>query len=229
MSERRALVAGGGGSSGPFLCRALRKHGYRVVCAGRSGAALHAEVGEAADDIVEVELTSEESVRACVQSVGAVEAMVYNAGRLDLAPILDTSAETFTASWQANALGAFLCARHFAPMMIERGRGSMIFVGATASVRGGARTHAFASAKHAQRGLAYSLAKELGPRGVHVAHLVIDGKVWGRRTRERFPGVREDECLQPADVAAAICALLEQPRSAWTFEMDLRPSVEKWR
>lgn len=114
------------------------------------------------------------------------------------------------------------------PQMLQRGRGSMVFVGATASWRGGARTHAFASAKHALRGLSSSLAKELGPRGIHVAHLVIDGKVWGARTQQRFPDVREDQCIDPSAVAATICTLIEQPQSAWTFEMDLRPSVEKW-
>jgi NAD(P)-dependent dehydrogenase (short-subunit alcohol dehydrogenase family) len=112
--------------------------------------------------------------------------------------------------------------------MLARGRGNMVFVGATSSVRGGGRTHAFASSKHALRGLAHSLAKELGPRGIHVAHLVVDGKVWGERARARFPGVREQDCLQPDAVAGAIGALIAQPRSAWTFEMDLRPFGEKW-
>ena len=104
----------------------------------------------------------------------------------------------------------------------------MIFVGATASVRGGARSHAFASAKHALRGLCASLAKELGPSGVHVAHLVIDGKIWGARTRERFPAAQEAQCLDPAAVATTVCALIEQARSAWSFELDLRPSLERW-
>jgi short-subunit dehydrogenase len=112
--------------------------------------------------------------------------------------------------------------------MAARGRGALIFLGATASLRGGRRTHAFAAGKHALRGLSSSLAKELGPRGVHVAHLVLDGKVWGERTRARFPDVEEAACLQPAAVAAAVLALIDQPRSAWTWEQDLRPSSEVW-
>ena len=147
--------------------------------------------------------------------------LVYNAGRIDLVPLADTTPEAFEASWRTNAFGAFLAARALAPGMLAGG--AMVFVGATASVRGGARTHAFASGKHALRGLARALAAELGPRGVHVAHVVVDGKIWGERTRRRFPDAREAECLAPGDVAAAVCALVEQPRSAWTFELDLRP------
>jgi len=107
-------------------------------------------------------------------------------------------------------------------MLATRGS-AMVFVGATSSVRGGGRTHAFASAKHALRGLVRALAAELGPGGVHVAHVIVDGKIWGARTRDRFPGTRAASCLAPADVAAAVCALVEQPTSAWTLELDLRP------
>jgi NAD(P)-dependent dehydrogenase (short-subunit alcohol dehydrogenase family) len=190
-----------------------------VVCLGRNPLP-----GES----LEVELTSTESVSAAVAKLPEIDVLVYNAGRIDLMPLGETTPEQFTASWQVNALGAFLCARGWAPAMVARGGGSMIFMGATASVRGGARSHAFASSKHALRGLASSLAKELGPSGVHVAHLIIDGTIWGARTRERSPNVREAECLAPESVANVVQHLIEQPRDAWTFELDLRPSVEKW-
>jgi NAD(P)-dependent dehydrogenase (short-subunit alcohol dehydrogenase family) len=230
-AKKTALIAGAGGAAGVALCRTLRERGWNVVAAGRDRNKLVAELGDAADEILEVELTSEESVRRSVEvtkSLGDLEAMVYNAGRIDLAALADTTPEMFETSWRVNALGGFLCARAVAAPMVARARGTLVFVGATASLRGGAQTHAFASAKHALRGLANALAKELGPRGVHVAHLVIDGKVWGTRTRQRFPQAIEAECLDPTAVAAAICALIEQPRSAWTFEQDLRPSGEKW-
>jgi NAD(P)-dependent dehydrogenase (short-subunit alcohol dehydrogenase family) len=225
---RTAVVAGAGGSLGAEICRALRQRGWRVVGVGRDAARLEAELGNAVDDIVAAELASPEETQTVMRRVGDVDALVYNAGKLDLAPLLETTPEIFRASWQANAFGAFVCARTLAEGMIQRARGSMILIGATASTRGGKRTHAFASAKHALRGLAASLAKELGPRGVHVAHVVIDGKVWGARTRARFPDVREDQCLEPTAVAATILGLIEQPPSAWTFEMDLRPAAEPW-
>jgi NAD(P)-dependent dehydrogenase (short-subunit alcohol dehydrogenase family) len=225
---RTAVVAGAGGSLGVETCRALRQRGWRVVGIGRDAARLEAELWGLVDDIVAIDLAVESEVERAIRGIEDVNALVYNAGKIDLAPLLETTPEVFAASWQTNAFGAFICARTLAEGMMQRARGSMIFIGATASTRGGARTHAFASAKHALRGLAGSLAKELGPRGVHVAHVVIDGKVWGARTRARFPDTREDQCLEPSAVAATILGLIEQPPSAWTFEVDLRPAGERW-
>jgi NAD(P)-dependent dehydrogenase (short-subunit alcohol dehydrogenase family) len=223
-----AVIAGAGGTMGLAFCQALRDRGYRVVALGRDAARLTAELGPVANEVIEVELTSVESVGDGMSRIGHIDTLIYNAGKLSLTPLLETTPEVFESSWRVNALGAFLCARALAQQMIQRAHGSMIFIGATASVRGGARTHAFASAKHALRGLAASLAKELGPRGVHVAHLLIDGRVRGERTRQRFPDVEDGQCLEPQAVAAAVCSLIEQHRSAWTFEMDLRPDVERW-
>ena len=226
-----AVVVGAGGALGAACCQSLRERGFRVIGVGRDRARLSAELGDAVDTLVELDLAEPVSAGERLAALGAsepVDALIYNAGRLDLASILETSTETFVASWQVNTLGAFLAARAFAAPMARRGRGSMVFVGATASLRGGPRTHAFASAKHALRGLASSLAKELGPLGVHVAHLVLDGKVWSPRTLQRFADTHQRDCLEPRAVAQTICALIEQPRSAWTFEIDLRPDVEKW-
>jgi NAD(P)-dependent dehydrogenase (short-subunit alcohol dehydrogenase family) len=226
--NRTAVIAGAGGTTGPEFCRALRDRSWRVVALGRDAARLAAELGPVADEVIEVELTSAESVGDGMARIGHIDTLIYNAGKLSLAPLLETTPEAFESSWRVNALGAFLCAHALAQQMIQRKHGSMIFIGATASVRGGARAHAFASAKHALRGLAASLAKEMGPRGVHVAHLLIDGKVRGERTRQRFPDVDNNQCLEPEAVATAVCSLIEQHRSAWTFEMDLRPDVERW-
>jgi NAD(P)-dependent dehydrogenase (short-subunit alcohol dehydrogenase family) len=219
---RTAIVAGAGGDAGRAICRALRARGFRVVGMGRDRARLDAELEDAATEVVEVDLASPDAVARAFQQREA-EALIYNAGRIDLATLAETTPDEFQASWRTNAFGAFLTARALAPAMLARHGGAMIFVGATSSVRGGSRTHAFASAKHALRGLARALAAELGSGGVHVAHLIIDGKIWGGRTRRRFPDARETDCLAPADVAAAVCTLIEQPRSAWTFELDLRP------
>lgn len=217
---RLAVVAGAGGDAGRAICRALRERGFHVAAAARTRARLQAELEGVAAELVELDLGSPGAVARAFGERKA-EVLVYNAGRIDLVPLADTTPEAFEASWRTNAFGAFLAARALAPGMLAGG--AMVFVGATASVRGGARTHAFASGKHALRGLARALAAELGPRGVHVAHVVVDGKIWGERTRRRFPDAREAECLAPGDVAAAVCALVEQPRSAWTFELDLRP------
>jgi NAD(P)-dependent dehydrogenase (short-subunit alcohol dehydrogenase family) len=228
VSPRSAFIAGSGGAAGTAICKSLGERGYRIVAAGRNRERLAAEVAGVADEIVEMDFASETSVDAQASVLREAEVLVYNAGRIDLANIADTTSQMFKASWADNVLGAFLCARHAAPAMVSRGRGSMLFMGATVSVRGGARTHAFASAKHALRRLAASLAKELGPSGVHIAHVVIDGKIWGDRTRRRFPDVRESECIDPTALAGAVTWLVEQPRSAWTFELDLRPYGERW-
>ncbi|HET7765115.1 MAG TPA: SDR family NAD(P)-dependent oxidoreductase [Burkholderiales bacterium] len=217
---RTAIVAGAGGDAGRSICLALRGLGFHVVAAGRDRARLDAELDGAAAELVQVDLASPDAVARAFQQREA-DALIYNAGRIDLAKLSETTPEAFEASWRTNAFGAFLAARAVAPAMLARRGGSMVFVGATASVRGGGRTHAFASGKHALRGLARALAAELGPGGIHVAHVIVDGKIWGARTRRRFPDAREADCLAPDDVAAAVCALIEQPRSAWTFELDL--------
>jgi NAD(P)-dependent dehydrogenase (short-subunit alcohol dehydrogenase family) len=219
---RTAIVAGAGGQAGHAICLALRGRGFHVVGMGRDRARLAAELDGAAAELVEVDLASPNDVALALQQREA-EVLIYNAGRIDLATLADTTPETFEASWRTNALGAFLAARALAPAMLVRRGGAMVFVGATASVRGGGRTLAFASAKHALRGFVRALAADLGPGGVHVAHVIVDGKIWGARTRGRFPDTREADCLAPADVAATVCALIEQPPSAWTFELDLRP------
>jgi NAD(P)-dependent dehydrogenase (short-subunit alcohol dehydrogenase family) len=228
MTEPIALIAGGGGASGAATCRALRDQGYHVVCAGRDVPSLERDVGHDADAFIAIELSSEQAVQRALGSLPAVDVLVYNAGLIHLAPFMDTTAEMFTQSWQNNTLGAFFCARAVVPGMLQRGRGALVFMGATASLRGGARSHAFASAKHALRGLAASLARELGPRGVHVAHLVVDGKVWGERTVRRFPNVSQEQCLAPEAVANAVAMLVAQPATGWSFELDLRPPAERW-
>jgi NAD(P)-dependent dehydrogenase (short-subunit alcohol dehydrogenase family) len=223
---RTAIVAGAGGDAGRAICVALRDRGFHVVGAARNRARIDAELDGAAAELVEVDLASPDAVDRVFRQRDA-EALIYNAGRIDLAALVDTSPEVFEASWRINAFGAFLTARALAPAMLARRSGAMVFVGATSSARGGGRTHAFASSKHALRGLARALVAELGPGGVHVAHVIVDGKIWGARTRRRFPNARKGDCLVPGDVAAAICGLVEQPRSAWTFELDLRAKPDR--
>ena len=147
-------------------------------------------------------------------------------------PILETTTRVYTKVWEMCALAGFLTGREVARRMISRKRGTMLFTGATASVRGSNGFSAFAGGKHALRALAQSMAKELMPQNIHVAHVIIDGPIDTEWTRQRFPGlVKErpvDGLLQPDDIAETYWAIHNQKRSAWTFETDVRPWVEPW-
>ena len=136
--------------------------------------------------------------------------------------------DAFQAAWEVNARGLFVAARHAAEDWRQQGGGALVVVGATASVKGGARFAAFASAKFAQRGLAQSLARHLGPEGVHVSLVVIDGVIDMPRTRKMMPDQPDDFFLQPDRIADAVHFLAVQDPSAWTFELDLRPFGERW-
>lgn len=223
-----ALLAGGGGTLGRSLTAALLNRGWTVIAAGRDRPRLATELAGLDVELREVELTDPKAVAALAEACPSVDAVLHLAGRLDLGVLSETSPEVFESSWRVNTFGPFLVAHTFAPKMVANGGGNLVFFGATASRRGTPRTPAFAAAKHGLRGLAEALAKELGPRNVHVSHLVIDGKIAGDRTRGRFPDVDEARCLRPEAVASTVIGLLEQPPSAWTFELDLRPAEERW-
>ena len=161
-------------------------------------------------------------------ALGDPEVVIYNAGSGVFGTFDDVTAADLEASWRVNALGGFLVAKQVVPAMKRAGRGNLVFVGATASRRGAARTAAFAQAKAAQRSLAESLAKHLGPAGIHVSLIVIDGVVDLPRTRQRLPDKPDAFFVKPDDVAATAAFLVAQPRSAWTFELEARPFGETW-
>lgn len=165
--------------------------------------------------------------RALLPLADQIDLLIYNAQRLQIAPLAETAAESFEAVWRAGCFGAFLVARALLPAMATRGGGTAIFSGATASRRGGARFSAFASAKFGLRGLTQALAREFGPAGVHVAHVVIDGLIAAPQTDRRF-GPADGGRLDPDAVAQAYLALARQPASAWTQELDLRPAGERY-
>jgi len=158
---------------------------------------------------------------------GAPNTLIHNVAQLDIRPFIETDIDTFISVWQAGCLSAVICARAFLPAMEGSGGGSVVFTGATASVRGAGDFAAFASAKFALRGLAQSLAREYGPRGIHVIHAVIDGLIWGPQTIARFAADRE-ACLLPTDIADTYFGLSQQSASAWSHEVDLRPAGEKF-
>ncbi len=173
-----------------------------------------------------------ELVERVENEIGPIEVFVFNIGGNVMFSILDTTTRVYTKVWEMCALAGFLTGREVARRMISRKRGTMLFTGATASLRGNNGFSAFAGGKHALRALAQSMAKELMPQNIHVAHVIIDGPIDTEWTRQRFPEmVKErpgDGLLQPDDIAETYWAIHNQKRSAWTFETDVRPWVEPW-
>jgi len=232
QAERVAVLAGANVGLGSALAELLVSRGFRVAALGRPAAvqAVAAEVrgvraiGCELSDASEVD----RAFGAVEEALGPVNVALYNAHRIHLAPSRETTLEMFTESWRINCLGAFLVAQRALPTMRALAAGTLIFSGATGSVRGGQRSAAFASSKFALRGLAQSLARELSPAGIHVAHVVLDGLIWSARTRARFPTAEERSSMSPQALASSYLTLIEQDRSAWTHELDLRPWTERF-
>jgi NAD(P)-dependent dehydrogenase (short-subunit alcohol dehydrogenase family) len=233
-SPGTAVVAGVGSGFGTALCRRLAKRGYRVCGIARGtevSRELAAELGPDRFLLLGCDVTDAAQVDAAVDKVeaqwGPVTVYVHNAAPFHIGPFADTDPTTFESLWRTMCLGAVHGAQRVLPGMLEVKRGVLLFVGATASVKAGASFSAFGSAKFALRGLAQSLARELGPQGIHVAHLVIDGVIWSERARNGF-GMKQGQCLD-ADALARTCVhLIGQDRSAWTQELDIRPDVESF-
>jgi NAD(P)-dependent dehydrogenase (short-subunit alcohol dehydrogenase family) len=234
-------VIGAGDATGSAIARRFAREGYEVCVARRTAAALQPLVdGIVADGgrarAFGLDARREEQVGAFFDrveaDVGPVRAVVFNVGGNVRFPILETTAQKYFKVWEMCALAGFLVGREAARVMLPRGRGTLLFTGATASLRGGAGFAAFAGGKAALRALAQSMARELGPQGLHVAHVVIDGLIDTAFAREHFaPRVAAagpDGILHPDHIAEAYWWLHRQPRDAWTFELDLRPSVERW-
>jgi len=224
-----AVVCGVSEGLGEAICRAFARRGFKVVPISRTEkpvAALGSGVVTYACDITcpaEVERT----VAKIHDEVGPIDVLVHNAGAFSYAPFLEANLEDFDRAWAVSARSAFVLAQRILPGMLARGRGTLLFSGATASLRGSPKFAALASSKFALRGLAQSLAREFGPLGIHVAHVVIDGVIWCDWTRERFQ-VDRDRCVDPDALAETFVSLHQQPSSVWTFELDVRPAGERF-
>lgn len=234
------LVVGVGDGLGSATARAFAAEGL-AVCMTRRPRRLEA-LEALAQDIRDaggrahaygVDARSEDEMAALFaaieRDVGPLEVVVFNIGANVRFPIRETTARVFHKVWEMACFAGFLAGREAARVMVPRGRGTILFTGATASIRGREGFSAFAAAKHGLRAVAQSMARELGPEGIHVAHVVIDGGIDGAFMRENRPDAQaalaRDEILRPEDVALNYVALHRQPRSAWTHELDLRP----WR
>jgi NAD(P)-dependent dehydrogenase (short-subunit alcohol dehydrogenase family) len=238
--DKVCVVIGAGDATGGAIARRFAREGYTAVVTRRSADKLQPLVGQivaaggkvhplgsdARDEDQVVEL-----FRRIEADIGDVEVFVFNIGGNVRFDIRDTTSRVYRKVWEMTALAGFLTAREAAKAMVPRGKGTMLFTGATASLRGGRGYAAFAGGKHALRALAQSMARELMPQNIHVGHVVIDGAIDTEWIKTNFPqryDAGPDAVLNPDHIAEAYWQLHSQPRSAWTFEMDLRPWKETW-
>lgn len=243
--DKVALVVGAGDATGGAIARRFARGGY-TVCATRRSLdklqplldAIRGEGGRAHGFASDAR--KEDEVVALVEqiesTIGPIEVLVFNIGANVPSSILEETARKYFKIWEMACLGGFLNGREVAKRMVARDgeghKGTIIFTGATASLRGSANFAAFAGAKHALRALAQSMARELGPQGIHVAHTIIDGAIDTEFIRENFPeryALKDrDGILNPDHIAESYWMLHSQPRDAWTHELDLRPWLERF-
>jgi len=239
-----ALLVGAGDAIGAAVARRFAAGGYSVCVVRRSAEKSQSLVQEIVSSggvahAVSTDVRNEEAVRALFAHVeaelGSVEVCLFNAGANVKSPLIDTSAKLFFKAWELACYAGFLTGREAARYMVPRGRGMILFTGATASVRGGSGFAAFAAAKFGLRAVAQSMARELAPKNIHVAHLVIDGAIDSEAIHRRLsaatgamPDLAPDSLIQTSSVAEAYWALPNQSRDGWTHELDLRPYSERW-
>jgi NAD(P)-dependent dehydrogenase (short-subunit alcohol dehydrogenase family) len=240
-AKASALIVGAGDATGGAIARRLAREGLIACVVRRNGEKLAPLVGQIEAGGGEarafgVDAREEEQVVALFdrieREVAPLEIVVFNIGANVNFSIRETTARVYRKVWEMACFAGFLTGREAARVMVPRQRGTIVFTGATASIRGRSGYAAFSSAKHALRALAQSMAKELGQEGVHVAHVVIDGAIDTPWIRENFPDRAalkpQEGILEPDAIADMYWVLHQQQRSAWTHEMDLRPWMEAW-
>jgi NAD(P)-dependent dehydrogenase (short-subunit alcohol dehydrogenase family) len=239
-----ALLVGAGDAIGAAVARRFAAGGCAVCIARRDpekSRTLFEEIAAAGGvaRAIATDVRNEEAVRALFAQaegeMGPVEVCLFNAGANVKSPLVETSARLFFKAWELACYGGFLTGREAARYMVPRRRGTILFTGATASLRGGAGFAAFAAAKFGLRALAQSMARELAPKNIHVAHLIIDGAVDSEAIHRRLsaatgsmPDRAPDSLIRTSSVAEAYWALHNQSRDGWTHELDLRPYSERW-
>ncbi len=247
MARRNATAAviGAGDFIGSAIAKRFAREGYTVFAGRRSAEKLQTLKsnieGEGGRCVAQgLDARKEDDVVEFLKAADAtapLEVCVFNPGANVNFPILETTERVFRKVWELACYGGFLVGREAARLMLPRGRGTILFTGATASMRGGVGYAAFSSAKFGLRAVAQSMARELGPKNIHVAHLLIDAGVDTAIVRERIKSrgggaalenLAEDQLMNPESVANAYWYLHTQPRDGWTFELDIRPFMEKW-
>lgn len=232
-AERICVIAGAGPGNGAAFARRFTAAGYRCVLLARTIGAIARIASELPGAVaIACDTREEQSVADAFgrirRELGHPSVLIYNAYSRHFAPLDGTDAEMFASAWKTGAFGAFLCVKQAVADLRARGGGNIVLVGATASLRGGVDSLAFSAAKGALRNMAQSLARGLGPENIHVSHVVIDGVVDSPRSREAEPDRPDELFLAPDAIADAVWRLTEQDRTAWTFELDLRPAKERW-
>ncbi len=238
MSQSKvAVVLGVGPGLGTAIARRFAREGYRVGLMARGKdklAQIQTEIEQQGGSAlsIAVDATSPDSVTAAFAQVqeqlDAPEVFIYNAGIFQVGGILELTPAQFESGWKINCFGAFLAAQQVLPAMVERGQGTLILTGATASLKGSARFSALAVGKFGLRSLAQSLAREFGPQGIHVAHVVIDGQINTPSVQAMSGEQDQRKFLAPVAIAETYWQLHQQDATAWTLELDLRPAVEKF-
>jgi NAD(P)-dependent dehydrogenase (short-subunit alcohol dehydrogenase family) len=235
--SQTAVIAGVGPGLGASLARKFAREGCRVAMFARSAvylrrleAELKAQYGSVL--AVPIDLTNPIQVADGFARVrhafGPIDVLIHHAGNAVWKGLMELTSEQFEQAWRVGPYGGFLCAKEAASDMLNKGAGAMIFTGATSSVRGRGGALAFSSAKFGVRGLAESLARELWPKGIHVAHVVIDGVIDTPEVRAQYSLVPNDPLLSPDAIAESYWRLVQQDRSAWTLELDVRPFNEEF-
>jgi NAD(P)-dependent dehydrogenase (short-subunit alcohol dehydrogenase family) len=229
MNRPVCAIIGIGPKNGAAFARRFDRAGHRIALLSRTtefSQRLAEELGDArAYPCDAAQPAAIESALAAVsEDLGAIDVLIYNAGGGSWQDVEEISAHEFEQGWRVNALGALVASQQVIPAMKKNRAGNIVFIGATASLRGRPRTTGFAAAKAAQRSLAQSMAKHLGPAGIHVSLLIIDGQIDAAGGEAAEQGQR----LDPNDLAELVHYLTTQPRSAWSFEVDARPAREPW-
>ena len=233
MNKPVCVIVGVGSGNGASFARKFAREGYQVAMLSRNIEYLQNLAKEIPDsqayqyDVTEIDKAAE--IFSRIESeMGAISVLVYNAGAGAFSNIEDADVESFQRAWEVNTRGLFVAAKQVIPQMRKQSRGSIVIIGATASIKGGANFTPFASAKAAQRSLAQSMARYLDPDKIHVSYVIIDGVIDLERTRKAMPDKPDDYFINSDDLAESVWFLTQQPSSAWTFELDVRPFGEKW-
>lgn len=231
MTQKQALIVGAGTGISASFARLCARDGYAVTLAARNADKLQGFAGDIGAQAVACDATKIDDVAAVFTTLdrggGELDIVLYNASARTRGSVLDVHPADVAHALNVSAYGGYIVAHEAAKRMVNRGAGNILFTGASASVKGYPRSAAFAMGKFALRGLAQSMARELAPQGVHVAHFVIDGGVRSEeRGRVEGPGDPPDKWLEPDAIAETYMNIVKQPRSAWTWEIELRPWVE---
>jgi NADP-dependent 3-hydroxy acid dehydrogenase YdfG len=226
-------VVGAGPGNGAAFARRFAAEGYQVALLARNEARLKSLAEEVPGSLaVPCDVASSASVASAfahvLAALGPVDTLIYNAGNYVMGGVSETDAACLEQCFRVNAVGCLNAVRQVVEGMRARGRGEIVVIGATASRRGAAGSLPFAAAKAGQRVMVESMARELSPRGIHVSYVVIDAAIDSPLMRKVFPSRTEESFAKADDIAASVAHLVQQPRSAWTFELDLRPYLESW-